>query len=205
MRNQVIRKLKPLLIGSVGSFFAGGVAFAHPGHALDQVGAGASSFWGGFLHPLTGLDHVLAMVAVGMWAVQRRGGALWIWPAVFVGMMLCGWFLGLAGAVPPAIEQAIAASVFVLGLAVAVSFRAPLAAGAVLIGAFALFHGAAHGLEAPQDGRQVYMLGFALATVVLHGVGIGIGRCAALAQNSVLMRFAGVVIACFGVALFAYA
>ncbi|MGV8996656.1 MAG: HupE/UreJ family protein [Parvibaculaceae bacterium] len=173
------------------------VAFAHPGH-LHQM-----TLMQGFLHPLTGLDHVLAMTAVGMWAAQQGGRALWIWPLTFVTVMLGGGILGMEGFALPAIEPAIAASVFVLGLLVAGSMAMPVWAGAALVGVFALFHGNAHGLEAPVSGAgALYALGFVVATSLLHMAGLALGVTMMNTRARGLMRAGGLVMASIGGILF---
>ncbi len=143
-------------------------------HLLGMHGAG---FEAGITHPYTGLDHLLAMLAVGMWAAQQGGRALWSIPLAFVVMMTLGGILALTGVQLPMVETGIATSVLVLGLLVAFSARLPLAAGATLVGVFALFHGHAHGTEIPLAASPVaYALGFILATAALHGIGIALGK-----------------------------
>ncbi|AWK85669.1 HupE/UreJ family protein [Azospirillum thermophilum] len=145
-------------------------AAAHTGHAGDAM------FLQGFLHPLGGIDHLMAMVAVGIWAAQNGGRAIWLLPAAFVGMLAGGAVLGMAGVELPAVEAGIAASVAVLGLLVVLKKRIPVLAGMVLVGAFAVLHGHAHGAEMPEAAQPLlYALGFVLSTVLLHGVGIAIG------------------------------
>jgi urease accessory protein len=143
-----------------------------PAHA--HVGAGlTSSFSAGFGHPLSGLDHVAVMVAVGMLAAQKGGRALWAWPATFVGVMLAGGALGMAHVPVPFVEPAILASVVALGLMVALAVDLPVSAGVALVGAFAFFHGHAHGAEAAAGvGGLEYMAGFAVSTALLHAAGI---------------------------------
>src|SRR5665213_2415608 len=142
--------------------------------ALAHVGVGATtSFVAGFTHPLFGLDHVTVMIAVGLWAALKGGRALWAWPAAFVGVMLVGGALGMARVPIPLVEPGILASVVALGLLVAVAADLPIGIGAIIIGAFALLHGHAHGTEVPENaGGLEYMAGFALATAGLHGIGI---------------------------------
>jgi urease accessory protein len=145
-------------------------AWAHPGH---DVGVG---FVHGFVHPVTGLDHVLAMLAVGLFAAQLGGRALWAVPLSFVSIMALGGVLGVAGFAVPFGEAGIAISVIVLGLAVALQWKAPVAAAMALVALFAVFHGHAHGAEMPVDAFGLaYGLGFLLATAMLHIVGIGLG------------------------------
>lgn len=143
-------------------------------HLLGMHGAG---FDAGLIHPFTGLDHLLAMLAVGMWAAQQGGRAQWSIPLAFVAMMTLGGILALTGVHLPMVETGIATSVLVLGLLVTFSARLPLAAGATLVGIFALFHGHAHGAELPLAASPVeYALGFILATAALHGIGIALGN-----------------------------
>jgi urease accessory protein len=156
--------------------------------AYAHVGAGlTSSFAAGFGHPLSGLDHLAVMVAVGLWAVQKGGRAVWAWPVAFVGVMVIGGAFGMAHLAVPFVEPAILASVVTLGLMVALAIDLPVSAGVAIIGAFAFFHGHAHGTEvAAGAGGLQYMAGFAAATALLHGVGI----TAALTLGS---RFRGLV------------
>lgn len=143
-------------------------------HLLGMHGAG---FEEGITHPYTGLDHLLVMLAVGVWAAQQGGRALWSIPLAFVVMMTLGGILALTGMQLPMVETGIATSVLVLGLLIAFSARLPLAAGATLVGIFALFHGHAHATEIPLAASPVaYALGFILATAALHGIGIALGK-----------------------------
>jgi urease accessory protein len=171
-------------------------ALAHPGHG-GGLGGG---FAAGFAHPFTGLDHLLAMVAVGLWASQLERPALWTLPVVFPVMMALGAALGTGGLVMPWIETGILLSVVVLGAAVALRVKAPLAIGAVLVAAFAVLHGYVHGAELPPDSSAwLYGIGFVVATLILHGAGLGLGLAA---QRPVLMRSAGGAIAAAGLLLF---
>jgi urease accessory protein len=166
-------------------------AFAHPGH-------GAESFAAGIAHPLTGLDHVAVMTAVGLWAALKGGRALWAWPAAFLGVMLAGGTLGMAHVALPLVEPGILASVVVLGLMVALAIDVPVTAGAALIGVFALLHGHAHGAEVAENlGGVEYMVGFALATAALHGIGMGF----ALITRRPLVRLAGAACVMLGLAM----
>jgi urease accessory protein len=145
-------------------------AWAHPGHGA------AVGFVHGLVHPVTGLDHVLAMIAVGLFAANLGGRALWAVPLSFVSVMAVGGALGIAGIGIPFVEAGIAVSVIVLGLAVALRWQWPVAAAMGLVGLFAIFHGHAHGAEMPVDASGLeYGLGFILATALLHAVGIGLG------------------------------
>ena len=147
---------------------AAGPAIAHVGHGST------TSFTAGLGHPLGGLDHVAVMVMVGLWAGLKGGRALWVWPAVFVGVMLVGGIVGMEGVPVPFVEPGILASVVALGLLVALAVNLPVAVGAGILAMFALFHGHAHGSEVADALNGVeYMAGFALATAVLHLAGIG--------------------------------
>ncbi|HEY8606717.1 MAG TPA: HupE/UreJ family protein [Noviherbaspirillum sp.] len=166
-------------------------AFAHPG-AHHVAG-----FPAGFLHPLAGWDHLLAMVAVGAWAAQQRRPA-WHLLAVFPAVMASGAVLALAGFVLPHVEAGIAASVLVLGLLVAFSVRMPAAAGAVLVAAFALLHGFAHGAEFPAGASVAgYGAGFLLSTLLLHLGGAFASR-SLQAWRLAAVRAAGVGVALSG-------
>jgi len=150
-----------------------------PGVALAHSGHGDAGFALGLLHPPSGLDHVLAMVAVGLYAALLGGRALWRVPASFVAMMVVGGALGMAGIALPYTEAAIALSVIVLGLAVALRLSVPTLAAMALVGAFAIFHGHAHGVEMPQAASgYAFAAGFVLATALLHGAGIALGLAA---------------------------
>jgi len=144
-------------------------ASAHPGH-------GTGGFAAGLLHPLLGVDHLLAMLVVGLWAAQLGGRARWAVPASFVFVMALGAACALRGFSPPLVEAGIAASLLVLGLLVAMAGRLPLPAAMALSAVFAFCHGAAHGLELPaQAAPLVYAAGFLLATAALHGTGLAFG------------------------------
>ena len=167
-----------------------GTAYAHPGHA-------PTDFAGGFAHPFLGVDHLFAMIAVGLWAAQQGGRALWAVPAAFAGAMGMGGLLAWTGVALPHVETAVALSVLLLGLLVATQQRASVIVGMGIAGVFALFHGYAHGMEMPQaTSPGLYALGFVLATACLHGVGIAGGLLGRRA-----MRMAGIGIAATGAAL----
>lgn len=148
---------------------ASGAVFAHPGHE-------GASFLSGFAHPFGGLDHLLAMLAVGLYAALQPGAARWMLPAGFVVAMLGGAGLGALGVALPAVEAGIAASVLVLGLLIAFSARLSVAASLPLVAAFALFHGHAHHAEMAGASLAIYAPGFALATALLHGLGYAVAR-----------------------------
>jgi len=169
-------------------------AFAHTGVA------DANGFAHGVMHPVGGLDHILAMVAVGMFAAYLGGRALWLVPATFLAMMAVGGLLGLEAVDLPFVETGIAASVVVLGLALAMRWTPPIAGAMALAGAFALFHGHAHGEEIPADASGLgYASGFMLATALLHAIGIGLGVIGAEAR--VALRVGGGAIAAAGAVL----
>lgn len=173
-----------------------GVAMAHPGHGA------ASGLLQGLIHPLSGLDHLLAMVAVGFWAAQLGGRAVWRIPCAFVGVMLVGGALGVAGVGVPFVEQGIVASVFVLGLLVAGACQLPSRYSTAIVGCFALFHGVAHGAELPQTmGAVSYSIGFILSTAVLHIVGVGLGMMFEKIERPNVNRYVGSAIALGGVFL----
>ena len=183
-------KYSPAIALTVLCLFAGS-ASAHSGNHL------LTGFSSGLSHPLLGLDHLLAMIAIGLWAAQQGGRALWAVPLAFVGAMVGGGGLAWAGLALPQLETGIAASVLVLGLLIATRSQWAVTAGMAVAAGFALFHGYAHGLEMPQaTSPALYVLGFVLATACLHGVGIAgnlIGRYA--------MQVAGAAIAVSGVAM----
>ena len=171
-------------------------AFAH----LDPQEHG--SLMAGLSHPLFGLDHILVMVAVGLWAAQIGGRALWAVPAAFVTMMAIGFGLAVAGVSLPFVEPVILASVVALGLLVAMAVRLDTSASAAIVAVFALFHGHAHGGELGAAGALPFAVGFVIATALLHVVGIalglGIGR---IAGGRTLARILGGATALAGVAL----
>ena len=185
------------LLSTLGVLLATGApAFAHVGHGATE------SFAAGIAHPLGGLDHITVMIAVGLWAAMKGGRALWVWPAAFVGVMLIGGALGMAQIDLPFVEPAILASVVALGLLVALAVDLPVALGAVIIGAFALFHGHAHGTEVGDGAGGVeYMAGFAIATAALHAAGIGFAHVAARNSLKPLVRVAGAVCVVIGAGL----
>lgn len=180
------------------------IATALAGPALAHTGAGAvHGFGAGLMHPLFGVDHVLAMVAVGLWAGLTGGRARFAYPLAFVGMMVLAGLWGMSGSSLPGVEIGIAVSVVVLGLAIALRATPPLAAGAAACAIFAIFHGHAHGAELPQGASGVgYALGFVLATAALHGAGLGLAGLLA-ARAPLLARVAGGGLALAGVAILA--
>ncbi|MBW7957049.1 MAG: HupE/UreJ family protein [Deltaproteobacteria bacterium] len=176
------------------------VCLLMPAAAYAHTGLGnAHGFMHGFGHPVGGLDHVLAMVAVGIWAAQAGGRTVWAIPAGFVSLMAFGGFLGLNGITVPLIEEGIATSVLVLGLFVTVAARFPVALSVVIVGVFAIFHGHAHGAEIPGSASGLaYSAGFVISTALLHLCGIGIGIAFKVLNRIHLMRYAGGLIAAGG-------
>jgi urease accessory protein len=164
-------------------------AFAHP-----QKGE-AVGFFTGFRHPISGLDHVLAMVAVGLWGAQLGAPAIWVLPVAFPMVMAFGGMLGLMGVPLPGIEYGIAFSAILLGAAVMFEVRPPLSIAAALVGFFAIFHGHAHGTELPPDqSALLYSMGFVIATGCLHALGIGIGTVHRWAWGQTLLRVVGALV-----------
>ena len=166
-------------------------ALASPAFAHIQLGE-AGGFVTGFLHPVSGLDHVLAMVAVGLWGAQLGAPAIWQLPVTFPIVMAFGGFLGLLGVPLPGVEIGIAASALLLGVAVMTERKPPLYAAAAVVAYFAIFHGHAHGTELPpgQSGL-LYSLGFVVATGCLHAIGIAIGAIHRWPTGQVALRLAG--------------
>jgi urease accessory protein len=160
---------RPFSIALAATAFAAGPAEAH------VVNAGPGGFAQGLVHPFLGIDHVLAMIAVGLWAAHLGGRARWLVPASFVSVMALAGGLGIAGLALPYVETGIALSVVALGGLIFARARLPLALGMALVGGFALFHGLAHGLEAPVAAGFGYGVGFVAATAVLHALGVGTG------------------------------
>ncbi len=184
-----------ILSGTV-FLLASGAALAHPSHEH------ASSFMAGFDHPIGGFDHLLAMLAIGLWAASLGGRALWTIPSAFVITMLAGGGLAVAGLSVPFVEQGIVLSVIVLGALVLFAKRLPTTVCVATAGAFALFHGAAHGIEMPLNANGLqYALGFALATAGLHVIGLGFGLWMAKMGTPLVTRISGSVIATAGLLL----
>ncbi len=187
-------RLTPLLAAAL---LIPGAAFAHTG-----IGAhGGSPFAAGFLHPLLGADHVLTMIAVGLFAAMTGGRARWAYPCAFVAAMVGGGLAGFEGADLPVIEPTILASVVVLGAAIAFAIRPPLPLACGVIALFGAAHGYAHGIEAAGLGGLPYALGFVLATSILHGVGLGLGFGAGSLGRPALARGLGALTCLGGVLL----
>lgn len=174
-------------------------AFAH----FDPVAHG--SFAAGFLHPLLGPDHVLAMVGVGLWASLLGRRAVWAVPAAFVATMMAGFAAAMAGIGLPMVEPTIAASVVVLGLLALAALQAPTGIAMAIVAAFALFHGYAHGSELGTAGALPFMAGFAAATALLHAIGVAVGLGAGrhAGTSRLAARIAGGVVALGGLCIMA--
>jgi urease accessory protein len=175
------------------------VASSAPVHAHVQTGE-ASGFLTGVGHPVSGLDHVVAMIAVGLWGAQLGAPALWLLPVTFPMMMALGGLVGLLGVPLPGLGVGIAASAVVLGLVVMFALRPPLAGAVALVAVFAIFHGHAHGTELPPgQSALLYSMGFVVATGCLHGVGIAIGVIHRWRWGQTLLRAVGAVVAVAGI------
>lgn len=166
-------------------------AFAHAGH-ID-----GNTFFAGLSHPMSGADHVLAMLAVGLWAAGLGGRSVWALPISFVSAMIVGGALGALGIALPMIEPMILASIIVLGAAVGLALRLPLPAMLAAVALFGAAHGFAHGAEGPSTGLALYALGFGAATMALHLLGIAIGR----GLPALILRASGAAVATAGLAL----
>lgn len=170
-------------------------ASAHTGEGID------SGFESGFWHPILGWDHVVAMVAVGLWGAFLGSPTIWILPVVFPLVMAFGGALGILGVPLPMVEAGIALSGVVLGLLIAFAARAPLWVAAVIVGVFAIFHGHAHGTELPQAFNAYgYAVGFVVGTGLLHLAGVGFGLLTGSKIGTLAVRAAGGVIALVGAA-----
>ena len=162
----------------------------------------ANGFTSGLNHPLHGLDHILAMVAVGLWAAQLGGRSLWLVPAAFVSLMTVGGALGMLGVHVPLVEAGILVSVLALGILIAAKARLPLILSMAVVGLFAIFHGHAHGTEIPMAASGFsYAIGFVFATAALHTCGIGLGLLAQRRLAAPALRFAGVGITLAGICM----
>jgi urease accessory protein len=176
-----------------------GLALTAPALAHTGVGAHSHGFAAGFLHPLMGLDHLLAMLGVGVWAAQLGKRGTWLVPAAFVAVMIAGAGLALAGAPLPMVEFGIAGSVLMIGALIAFGTRMPVGLAMGLVGLFALFHGHAHGTELPGFAHPaVYGAGFAAATALLHVAGMGIALAVRQRAAKLPFRVAGAAVAAVG-------
>ncbi|NHZ87719.1 urease accessory protein UreJ [Massilia sp. CCM 8733] len=184
MQSKFIRTL------ALAPLFYCGAALAHPGHEGGLLA--------GLAHPFSGLDHMLAAVAVGIWAAQLGGRARWLLPLSFIALLAAGGMMGMAGVGIAALESAIIASVLVLGLSIAFKVKLMPALGALMVGAFAVVHGLAHGAEMPHVGSAgMYFSGILASSAVLLAGGMAAG--AVLRQQQAWLRGVGAVIALGGV------
>ncbi len=187
------RKLRSILAVAMLTALWAKSAFGH----VPQ--SEAYGFVTGFLHPISGADHVLAMVAVGLWGAQLGAPAIWVLPVAFPLVMAMGAMLRFLGVPIHGVEYGIAASAVVLGAAVTFELRPPLVIAALVVGCFAIFHGHAHGTELPHgQSALLYSMGFVIATGCLHAVGIGIGTVHRWPRGQRLLRGAGTVVAAGG-------
>ncbi|MEY2686820.1 MAG: hypothetical protein RL375_1018 [Pseudomonadota bacterium] len=185
----------PAAITTLLLLLASGNALAHAG-AETLVGG----FWSGFMHPVLGWDHVIAMIAVGLWGAFLGTPAIWLLPVVFPTVMALGGALGVAGVALPGVEVGIALSAIVLGAMIALAARPPLWIASVIVGAFAVFHGHAHGTELPQAANALaFSAGFVIATGLLHLSGIAFGLTVKWPAGRVAVRVAGGAISAAGV------
>lgn len=192
---------KKRILLALAVFLVPVAAWAHPGH-----GPG-SGFVSGLVHPISGLDHILAMIAVGLWAAQLGGRALFFLPLSFVAALGLGSFLGFSGTPLLAVPPMILASVFLLGFFLCLSWRPRLRVGMIWVAVFGLVHGHAHGTEVPVSASGlVYGLGFVLASLALHGLGLGAGvvlENAGRSSQKILLRLAGIPVLAGGLLLLA--
>ncbi|MBI1773120.1 MAG: HupE/UreJ family protein [Burkholderiales bacterium] len=177
----------------------GSAMISLPALAHDSVLHSMNALQNGFLHPFTGLDHLLAMLAIGIWSAQQKRARDWLIPASFPLMMVAGGALALAGIALQGVEHGIAASVLVLGLLISFAVKLPVGAGVALVSVFAMAHGYAHAQEMPASGSAVlYGAGFVLATALIHAVGWFSSNAAQKMLTSTLPRYAGVMITLAG-------
>jgi urease accessory protein len=190
----ITRKARRLLL-ALAFALAAGPALAHSENGV------AIDFWGGFTHPIFGPDHVIAMVAVGLWGAFLGDPAIWLLPVIFPLVMAAGGALGVIGMPLPGVETGIAVSAIMLGGMVALAAKPPLWIAAVLVGAFAIFHGHAHGAELPVGADAVaFSMGFVMATGMLHLAGIAFGGLSYWPAGRIAVRAAGGVICLLGFA-----
>lgn len=175
------------------------LVFSRPLLAHADLAALHGGFISGFMHPISGLDHVIAMVAVGLWGAFLGGSAIWMLPVIFPLVMAFGGALGVVGVSLPFIEPGIALSGVVLGLVVFFAARPPLWIASIIVGIFAVFHGYAHGVELPNAVNPlIYSMGFVIGTGLLHLTGIMLGELKRLPMGEVIVRTGGAIISLIG-------
>ena len=193
-----MHKLSTKVLVAIVLASASSAALAHPGHNVSGLAAG-------LMHPFSGLDHLLAMVAVGLWAAQGGGRKVWLLPATFMAMLAVGAGLAMQWQALPMVEAGIATSVLALGLLVTLSMQLPAVLAVAVTALFGLLHGYAHGLELPESAAPVsYALGFLAATAVLHASGVAVG-IVARKRYELPVKALGMGIAACGVYLLANA
>lgn len=184
------------------SLLAAITAVVFPSLAQAHTGGHGDGVMHGMMHPFAGLDHWCAMLAVGIWAAQRGGRAMWALPATFLGVMALGGFLGANGVTMPWIDGGVVSSVLVLGVLIAASARMPLGVSAAMVGLFAMFHGLAHGNEMPQMTSGIgYGAGFLGASALLHAIGLSLTLVVNRAGQERIVQYAGAAMAVCGVIL----
>jgi urease accessory protein len=190
MFNRFTRQLIPFIFAFMGAFI---FAIMLPLAAHAHVNAGDTvGFWHGLQHPIGGLDHILAMLAVGLWAAQIGGRAVWAVPLTFVSVMAIGGVLGIVGAPIPFVEQGIIASDLILGGLVLLATRLPLSISIGIVGLLAVFHGYAHGEEMPKEASALlYAAGFVLSTAMIHLSGVGLALIIKKLLKEKMVRIAG--------------
>lgn len=187
-----------IFIAAVNLALASAPAAAHSATGL------AGGWVSGFLHPFFGPDHLVAMVAVGLWGAFLGAPAIWVLPIIFPLVMAFGGALGVVGVPIPYVEIGVATSVVVFGLMVALALSPPIWVAGVLVGAFAIFHGHAHGTELPQASNAlIYSMGFVIATGLLHLTGIAVGMLVRWELGKIIVRAGGAAIALSGVVFLA--
>lgn len=185
--------LRIALLSTIGHWLSASPLHAHEGGSV-------AGLWSGLLHPVTGPDHVLAMIAVGLWGAQLGAPAIWVLPVIFPMVMAFGGMLGLIGLPLPGVEIGIALSALLLGVMVAGEVRPKLAVAGILVGMFAVFHGHAHGTELPEGQSGIlYSIGFVTSTGLLHATGITIGLIHRWSWGQIALRMVGGAVALGGV------
>lgn len=190
MTSRIIRRALPVVAIAIPA-----TVHAHPGHGILEFSAGA-------LHPVIGMDHLAAMLAVGLLAAQLGGRARWALPVAFVAALALGAIAGVAGAVAPGLEHGIAFSVLALGTVIALAARLPMGAAAATVAISGALHGMAHGMEIPADSNGlVFGLGFVISSALLHIAGIALGSALIRTSRSAAIRYAGAATAVFALGM----